>query len=63
VHKSRIVIDTAGKTIKQCQTELKEKVADNLSQKEDGREYEGIDDSLKATIIEKLCYTKLYMTE
>jgi len=36
-HKSRIVIDTAGKTIKQCQTELKEKVADNLSQKEDGR--------------------------
>ena len=48
---------------KQCQTELKEKVADNLSQKEDGREYEGIDDSLKATIIEKLCYTKLYMTE
>ncbi|WP_314739944.1 hypothetical protein [Hoylesella pleuritidis] len=58
-HKSRIVIDTAGKTIKQCQTELKEKVADSLSQKEDGREYEGIDDSLKATIIEKLCYTKL----
>ena len=57
-HKSRIVINTAGKTIKQCQTELKEKVADSLSQKEDGREYEGIDDSLKATIIEKLCYTK-----
>ena len=58
-HKSRIVIDTAGKTIKQCQTDLKEKVADSLSQKEDGRVYEGIDDSLKATIIEKLCYTKL----
>ena len=29
-HKSRIVIETAGKTIKQCQTELKEKVADSL---------------------------------
>ena len=58
-HKSRIVIDTAGKTIKQCQTELKEKVAHSLSQKEDGQEYESIDDSLKATIIEKLCYTKL----
>lgn len=57
-HKSRIIIDTAGKTIKQCQTELKEKVADSLSQKGDGQEYENIDDSLKATIIEKLCYTK-----
>ena len=57
-HKSRIIIDTAGKTIKQCQTELKEKVADSLSQKGDGQEYESIDDSLKATIIEKLCYTK-----
>ena len=29
-HKSRIIIETAGKTIKQCQTELKEKVADSL---------------------------------
>ena len=58
-HKSRIVIDTAGKTIKQCQTELKEKVAHSLSQKEDSQEYESIDDSLKATIIHKLCYTKL----
>ena len=58
-HKSCIIIDTAGKTIKQCQTELKEKVAHSLSQKEDGQEYESIDDSLKATIIEKLCYTKL----
>ena len=57
-HKNRIIIDTAGKTIKQCQTELKEKVADSLSQKGDGQEYESIDDSLKATIIEKLCYTK-----
>ena len=35
-HKSRIVIETAGKTIKQCQTELKEKVADSLSQEGDG---------------------------
>ena len=35
-HKSRIVIDTAGKTIKQCQTELKEKVADSLLRKGDG---------------------------
>ena len=51
-HKNRIIIDTAGKTIKQCQTELKEKVADSLSQKGDGQEYESIDDSLKATIIE-----------
>ena len=33
-HKSCIIIDTAGKTIKQCQTELKEKVADSLFKKE-----------------------------
>ena len=58
-HKSRIVIDTAGKAIKQCQAELKEKVVHSLSQKGDGQEYGSIDDSLKATIIEKLCYTKL----
>nr|WP_315456855.1 AAA family ATPase [uncultured Prevotella sp.] len=35
-HKSHIVIETAGKTIKQCQTELKEKVADSLLKKGDG---------------------------
>ena len=35
-HKSHIVIETAGKTIKQCQTELKEKVADSLFKKGDG---------------------------
>ena len=58
-HKSCIIIDTAGKTIKQCQTELKEKTTDSLLQKEDGQKYENIDDSLKATIIEKLCYKKL----
>lgn len=58
-HKSCIIIDTAGKTIKQCQTELKEKTTDSLLQKEDGQKYENIDDSLKTTIIEKLCYKKL----
>jgi len=39
-HKSCIIIDTAGKTIKQCQTELKEKTTDSLLQKEDGQKYE-----------------------
>ncbi len=29
-HKSRIIIDTAGKTIKQSQTGLKEKIADSV---------------------------------
>ncbi|EHG21207.1 hypothetical protein HMPREF9332_01836 [Alloprevotella rava F0323] len=33
-HKSRIVINTAGKTIKQCQAELKEKVAHSFRKKE-----------------------------
>lgn len=30
-HKSRIVIDTAGKSIQQCETELKGKITDSLS--------------------------------
>lgn len=54
--KERIVIDTAGKTIGQCETELKEKIADTLSPK---KEYEHTAHSLKATMLKRLCHTKL----
>jgi len=55
----RIVIDTAGKTISQCETELREKVNDFLSTTTGNKDTESIDRSLKVLIIEKLCYTKL----
>ncbi len=46
----------AGKTIGQCETELKEKIADTLSPK---KEYEQTACSLKATMLKRLCHTKL----
>ena len=55
----RIVIDTAGKTISQCETELREKVNGFLSTTTGNKDTESIGRPLKGIIIEKLCYTEL----
>lgn len=57
--KDRIIIDTAGKTIKQCKTELKAKITDSLSLKKGNQIHKNIGSSLKEIILQRLCYTKL----
>ncbi|MDO4771388.1 DUF3781 domain-containing protein [Porphyromonas sp.] len=57
--KDRIVIDTAGKTIEQCKTELKTKITDSLSLKRGNQAQKTIGNSLKEVILQRLCYTKL----
>ena len=56
--KDHITIDTAGKTIEQCKTELKTKITNSLSLKRGNHAHKDID-ILKKVILQRLCYTKL----